>query len=236
MFKPITREYLDFLETVVEKAAQVHRQIGSIINFSKRDKPHAFYLIQGGCTTNAFICIELARWGYQNLVFQLTRFIRESLALMEYFSTLPNNDNILSSWFDGEIISAPMAPKYPPKKPDPKIEARIKTKAKLTGQSIETVRRMEQITRMLYNEFSKSQHVTIDAVRYNMDRYTQEFDYLCKGLQYRGYENFTLGEFIVIPTLQCIILYPKITPVSPANRKLLRKLIDDVRNVDVSLR
>ena len=235
MFKPITPEYLDFLETVVEKAAGVHRQIRSTIDFSKKDKPHAFYLIQGSCVTNAFISINLARQGYQNLVFQLTRFIRESLALMEYFNTLPNNDNILSSWFDGKIISAPMAPKYPPKKPDPKMEARIKTKAKLTGQPIETVRRMEEITRMLYDEFSKSQHVTIEAVRYNMDRYTQEFDYLCRGLQYRRYENFTLGEFIVIPTLQCIILYPKITPVSPENRRLLRKLIDDVRKVDMSL-
>jgi len=235
MFKPITPGYLDSLETVLKKAAGVHRQVKLTIDFSKKDKPHAFYLIQGGCITNAFISIELARRGYQNLVFQLTRFIRESMALMEYFETLPENSPILRDWFEDKIISAPMAPKYPPKKPDPKIEERLKRKAELSGQSLETVRRVEQVTRMLYDEFSKSQHVTLKAVKYNVYRDTHEFDYLSKALQYRGYENFTLGEFIVIPTIQCLILFPEVTPVSLESRKLLRKLIDDVHNRDMSL-
>lgn len=235
MFKPINRRYLKFLKKVLEKAAEVHRQIRHSIDFLRRDKAHAFYLVQGSCITNAFVSIELARWGYQNLVFQLTRFVRESMALMEYFETLPENSPILREWFEGKIISAPMAPKYPPKKPDPKIEERLKRKAELSGQSLETVRRTEEVTRILYDEFSKSQHVTLSAVRYNVYRNTHEFDYLCKSLQYRGYENFTLGEFIVIPTLQCIILFPEITPVFPENRKLLRKLIDDVHNMDMSL-
>jgi len=235
MFKPINREYLDFLETVVEKAAQIHRQIRSTIDFSRRDKSHAFYLIQGSCVTNAFISIELARWGYQNLVFQLARFIRESIALMEHFETLPENDRILNAWFEGKIIRIPMAPERPSKKPDPKTEERLKRKAKLSGHSIETERRMEETFRILWRELSKSHHVTPSAVKYNVYKHTHEFDYLCKGLQYRGYENFALGEFIIIPTLQSVILFPKITAVSPENRKLLRKLIDDVHNVDMSL-
>jgi len=129
-----------------------------------------------------------------------------------------------------------MAPSRPRRKPDPKEEERIKRKVELSGHSIEKQRYLEKAAKMVFDEFSKSEHVTMGTVNYNMNKYTHEFDYLCRGLQYRGYETFALGVFIVIPMLQCLILFPEITPVSPGNRKLLRKLIDDVHKVDMSLR
>lgn len=216
-----TTEDYDFLEEALKTGFKVHSEVLKRVDLTRQDRPHAIYLLQGSALTNAYASIQFGRQGFLNAVFQVTRFVKETIELMDYIASLEDRDRHISAWFRDEVISVPRSQN------DRRTEEQIEKLSGLFNIPVESVTRYKEGQKVMWEEFSKSTHPTLGAVRYNMTT-TGHVDYTSGALANDAMQDFTIGSFVVIPVLGSLLLHAKIVPYTRAEFDLVRPLVDEV--------
>lgn len=215
---------IEYILVTTSRAIAIHRRLRSRVDFQKQDRAHALYLLGGGCLTNVVIACEHYARGHQNHVMQTVRFVFETRALAAFFVGVKDDDRRLKAWFEGKIVKAPSKPgrrgnapvPLGPPPEDPEKFAVWLAKAK--AQS-------DDVHRALYDEYSKSQHSTIDAVRFNMHSQTHEFDYNCGVLAMLPLRNMDLEASLLVPSLQTVWTTSKLGLLTDEEFRAVREMI-----------
>ena len=82
-----------------------------------------------------------------------------------------------------------------------------------------------------WDQMSKYPHPTAHATRYNVRLDTGIFDYRSSQRAYSTIENYTIGDFVIVPVLQCLLCYPTLIPFTEEEFNQLRPLVDEVMSV-----
>ena len=207
---------VNYVKAVLDELAMLHAKLRRRVDFSQQNRQHAIYLIQGGCLTNAYIGVDCYERGYQNHVMQTVRFLFESRALADFLSKMSDTDRRLKAWFEGSIVKVEFgkgrAPKLELLGPRPEDRADL---PEWMGAAQKT----------LYAEYSKSQHPTIDALRFNSDGVTHEFNYDCSALAQQPIRNMPIEQGLLMPTLQVIWGHHRLVPLTKVEFESLREAI-----------
>jgi hypothetical protein len=147
---------------------------------------------------------------------QTVRFLFESRALADFLSKMSDSDRRLKAWFEGSIVTVEFG-----KGRAPKLELlgpRPQDRAALLGW-------MGTAQKTLYAEYSKSQHPTIDAVRFNSDGVTHEFNYDCSELAGQPIRNMPLEQGLLMPSLQVVWGHHSLLPLTKEEFETLREAV-----------
>ncbi len=85
--------------------------------------------------------------------------------------------------------------------------------------------RLDEIQKTLWVEYSKSQHPTFGAVRFNARQSTYEFAYDCVPLAGQPLTNVTLEGYLLMPTLQVMWMPAEMMPVTSDEFEVMRAMV-----------
>lgn len=196
---------VDFIQSCLDALGTLHQErVRPRVDFSKQDPRHAVYLMQGAGITNAYIGLQLFKFGYQNHLMQTMRFLLELRNLAEFIVILREGDRHLKTWFAGTIVKAPR-PKGRTIKPE--------EVGPLPNDPVARVEWAKKAGKVVYDAYSESHHPTIGAVRFNANP-PGDFNYVCDQLAGRGIDNLPLEQGLLMPALQFFGIGQKVGLVS----------------------
>ncbi len=211
-----TTSDVSYVKSVLAELARLHTRLRRRVSFSHQNRQHAIYLLQGGCITNAHIGVDLFQKGYQNHVMQTVRFLFESRALADFFSRMNDSDRRPQAWFEGSIIKVDFGKGR---------AAKLELLGPKPEDHVALPDWMQAVQKGLYAEYSKSQHPTIDAVRFNSDGVNHEFTYDCAELAGQLIRNMPLEQGLLMPTLQVLWFHYRLVPLTKEEFEGLREMI-----------
>ena len=223
---------IEYVLATARRAIAVHGDLRQRVDFRKHDRAHAVYLLQGGCLTNVVVACDHYSRGHQNHVMQTIRFVFEARALTVFFADVRDDDRRLRAWFEGKIVKAPSKPGRWTSTPSP-LGIPPKEPKELEAWKTKAMAQFDDACKTIYDEYSKSQHPTIDAVRFNQHQGTHEFNYDCSALTMRPLVNLDLETGLLIPALQALWCGLKLQLLSRAESEAIRELI---RNTEIRAR
>lgn len=187
----------DYLKAI-DLTAEIHKKLKDQVNLKIKDKKLAIYYLQGGCITQAYIALKEWAIGDLNAHSRAKRFIDEAKDLALYFSLLEDNDRHIQTWFQNEIVSVPNFTSPSTRVIRQKIIKKMKW-------NVEILEKHQNTKELIGHEFSKGIHPNLDAVIYNFNKETIEFNYTCEKLSYYPIRNFDFANFVIIPAMDSLL-------------------------------
>ncbi len=188
MYHPEYRQALDLI-------TEIHKKNRSKINPANKDIRLAIYYLQGGCITQSNFALKAWGNGDLNTPFRAKRFIDESKTLIFCLISVNDKDRerYLKQFFKDEILT------IKPKKHEKDILTR-------TGMTKEFFESWLKNTEILSHGFSKGVHPNLEAVAYNSNLDTGEFDYDAVDFAYHPIKGFDFAHYIIIPTIDSVFV------------------------------
>jgi hypothetical protein len=184
-------DYKKALDLITE----IHKRNRSKIDPSVKDVKLAVYYLQGGCITQANFALKAWAIGDLNTPFRAKRFIDESKLLIFCLITVNDRDRAryLKQFFKDEILT------IMPKKHKEDILER-------TGMKKDIFDTWLKYAETLSHGFSKGVHPNLEAVAYNSNIDTGEFDYDAINFAYYPIRNFDFAHYVIIPAIDSVYM------------------------------
>lgn len=179
----------------------IHRRYQKTIDVKKQDVRLAIYYLAGGCITEAVFALRAWANGDLNTPFRCKRYIDEAKLLIICMIAIKDRERFVHRFFQDEIVT------IHPKKHQNEIMA-------VTGMDKKTFDEWIRKTKTLSHGFSKGAHPTYRSVAYNTDIDTGEFDYEAKNFSFYPIDGFDFANFVIIPTIDSVILPSEVFGVS----------------------
>lgn len=182
-------DYKKALDLITE----IHKKNRSKIDTSVKDVRLAVYYLQGGCITQANFALKAWAIGDLNTPFRAKRFIDESKLLIFCLITVNEKDRerYLKQFFKDEILT------IKPKKHEKDILERTMMKKDIFDTWL-------KCAETLRHGFSKGVHPNLEAVAYNSNMDTGEFDYDAVNFVYYPIRNFDFAHYVIIPAIDSV--------------------------------
>lgn len=167
----------------------VHSKNKKSTDFTKNDRRHAIYLLQGAAITSCETVYSI-----KNNIGALQRewrFIRETADLIEYFDTLPESDRHLKAWFRGEVIT-------------PLPRTKRQRRDGCPGLPSKLYDQMDKLGKKLIDTISKGLHPTRTAVQTNFNRISKDFDYEHRFVPVL--DDYHINASFIVPAIQSFVL------------------------------
>lgn len=221
--------HIDY-EKTLKLASEIHATFLSQINLKIQDKKLAFYYLQGGSLTQAYVALKNWSYGDLNGIYRVQKFVAETNEVLEFLSLEKDVSRHLKNFFDDGYIQVPNL--------DKKNNSDLKKKVlEIRGNDEETYKRFESAKKSLNQEFSKGGHPTFYSCAYNTDKYTGVFDYELSNDQFKYYpiRNFDFANFIIIPAAQSVYVFSQLFIVQKELSDKLREAIEHIQNQAIKL-
>lgn len=179
----------------LDHITEIHKKNRSKIDPSVKDVKLAVYYLQGGCITQANFALKAWATGDLNTPFRAKRFIDESKLLIFCLITVNDKDRerYLKQFFKDEILT------IKPKKHEKDILERTMMKKDFFDTWLKHAG-------ILSHGFSKGVHPNLEAVAYNSNMDTGEFDYDALSFAYYPIKNFDFAHYVIIPAIDSVYI------------------------------
>lgn len=188
MYHPDYKKALDLI-------TEIHKKSRYKINPLIKDVKLAVYYLQGGCITQANFALKAWAIGDLNAVFRTKRFIDESKQLIFCLIAVgnKNRERYLKHFFKNEILT--IKPK--------KHEQDILNRTDMKKDFFDTWLKHGEV---LSHGFSKGIHPNLEAVVYNSNIDTAEFDYEAINFFYYPIQDFDFAHYMIVPTIDSVFM------------------------------
>jgi hypothetical protein len=209
-------EYKKALDLITE----IHKRNRSKINPSNKDVKLAIYYLQGGCITQANFALKAWAIGDLNTPFRAKRFIDESKLLIFCLISVNDKDRerYLRQFFKDEILT------IKPKKHENDILTR-------TGMEKDYFDTWLKHAETLSHGFSKGVHPNLEAVAYNSNIDTGEFDYEAINFAYYPITNFDFAHYIIIPAIDSVFTASGLFEIKEEEFKEVLEIRDKIQSI-----
>jgi hypothetical protein len=213
MYHPEYKKALDLI-------TEIHKKNRSKIDPSVKDVKLAVYYLQGGCITQANFALKAWAIGDLNTPFRVKRFIDESKLLIFCLISVNNNDRerYLKQFFKNEILT------IKPKKHEEVILTR-------TGMEKDFFDTWLKHAETLNHGFSKGVHPNLEAVAYNSNLDTGEFDYDAINFAYYPINNFDFAHYIIIPAIDSVFTASGLFNIKEEEFKEVLEVRDKIQSI-----
>ncbi len=209
-------EYKKALELITE----IHKKNRLNIDPSIKDVKLAVYYLQGGCITQANFALKAWAIGDLNTPFRAKRFIDESRLLIFCLIAVndKNRERYLSQFFKNEILTI---------KPE-KHEKDILTRTGMDKDFFDTWLKHSET---LSHGFSKGVHPNLEAVAYNSNVETGEFDYEAFNFAYYPVNNFDFAHYVIIPVIDSVFTASGLFSIKEEEFKEVLAMRDRIQSI-----
>jgi hypothetical protein len=209
-------DYKKALDLITE----IHKKNRSKIDLSVKDVKLAVYYLQGGCITQANFAIKAWAMGDLNTPFRAKRFIDESKLLIFCLITVNDRDRerYLKHFFKDEIL------KIKPKKHEKDILERTAMEKDVFDTWLSHVE-------TLNHGFSKGVHPNLEAVAYNSNLDTGEFDYDAVNFSYYPIRNFDFAHYVIIPAIDSVYTAAGLFRIEEKEFKEVLEIRDRIQSI-----
>lgn len=213
MYHPEYKKALDLI-------TEIHKRNRSKINLSNKDTKLAVYYLQGGCITQANFALKAWAIGDLNTPFRAKRFIDESKLLIFCLISVNDKDRerYLKQFFKDEILT--IKPK--------KHEKDILTRTGMEKDYFDTWLKHAEI---LSHGFSKGVHPNLEAVAYNSNIDTGEFDYEAINFAYYPINNFDFAHYVIIPAIDSVFTASGLFGIKEEELKEVLEIKDKIQSI-----
>lgn len=213
MYHPDYKKALDLL-------TKIHKNNRSKINPLIKDLKLAVYYLQGGCITQANFALKTWAIGDLNTPFRAKRFIDESKLLIFCLITVSDRDRerYLRQFFKDEILT------IKPKKHEKDILER-------TGMDKNVFDTWLGHAETLSHGFSKGVHPNLEAVAYNSNMDTGEFDYDAINFSYYPIRNFDFAHYVIIPAIDSVYTASGLFEIKEEEFKEVLEIRDQIQSI-----
>ena len=209
-------DYKKALDLITE----IHKKNRSKIDLSVKDVKLAVYYLQGGCITQANFALKAWAMGDLNTPFRAKRFIDESKLLIFCLITVNDRDRerYLKQFYKDEILT------IKPKKHKKDILER-------TGMEKNVFDTWLNHAETLSHGFSKGVHPNLEAVAYNSNIDTGEFDYDAVNFSYYPIRNFDFAHYVIIPAIDSVYTASGLFSIEEKEFKEVIEIRDRIQSI-----
>ena len=213
MYHPDYKKALDLI-------TEIHKKNKSKIDPLIKDLRLAIYYLQGGCITQANFALKAWAMGDLNTPFRVKRFIDESKLLIFCLISVNDKDRerYLKQFFKDEILT------IKPKKHEKDILTR-------TGMEKEYFDMWLKHAETLSHGFSKGVHPNLEAVAYNSNIDTGEFDYDAVNFIYYPIDNFDFAHYVIIPVIDSVYIASGLFNTNEEEFKKVLEIRDRIQTI-----
>ena len=102
--KDYTNEF-DAFHDCLSELTKLHKSFNVKVNFKKKNRKHALFLLIGASLSSAHIAFDLYNKKLLIGVYQIARYILEVHSIVEYFLILDKDTDVeIVNWFEGKFI------------------------------------------------------------------------------------------------------------------------------------
>lgn len=167
--EPINKsKYIDRAREMIDELIKIHKLMKEEVDFSKKDKNHAVYLILGGVTSMLIRFIHALEHGEIEKEAELQRVIAEASDLVIFFCELEEGARQIKQWFNGHIVS---------REPGNDGNLTDKERATLLKTSEQTVKNMDNTVKTAVKLLSIYVHPSYELMTITYDTKKNEFRY-----------------------------------------------------------
>ena len=213
MYHPEYKKALDLI-------TEIHKRNRSKINPLVKDVKLAVYYLQGGCITQANFALKAWAIGDLNTPFRAKRFIDESKLLIFCLISVNDKDRerYLRHFFKDEILKIKLK----------KHKEDILTR---TGMEQDFFDTWLKHTETLSHGFSKGVHPNLEAVAYNSNLDTGEFDYEAINFAYYPINNFDFAHYVIIPAIDSVFTASGLFNIKEEEFKEVLEVRDKIQSI-----
>ena len=213
MYHPDYKKALDLI-------TEIHKRNRFKINPSVKDLKLAIYYLQGGCITQANFALKAWATGDLNTPLRAKRFIDESKLLIFCLISVNDKDRerYLKQFFKDEILTI---------KPI-KHENDILTRTGMKKDFFDTWLKHAET---LSHGFSKGVHPNLEAVAYNSNMDTGEFDYEATNFSYYPIKNFDFAHYVIIPAMDSVYIASGLFGTKEEDFKKVLEIKDKIQSI-----
>lgn len=213
MYHPEYKKALDLI-------TEIHKKNRFKIDPLVKDVKLAVYYLQGGCITQANFALKAWAIGDLNTPLRAKRFIDESKLLIFCLIAVSDKDRerYLKQFFKNEILT------IKPKKHEQDILNR-------TGMEKDFFDTWLKHTETLSHGFSKGAHPNLEAVAYNSNLDTGEFDYDATNFTYYSIDNFDFAHYVIIPAIDSVFTASGLFNIKEEEFKEVLEVRDKIQSI-----
>lgn len=193
----ITTMNLHLIIKIISYLKDVHYFLHEKVDFSKQDKTHAIYLIQGGIITSLCSAFIFNQRGMVVSTMQLKRLIGEALDLLLFFDEIQDNSRQMKTWFEGEVVE---------RKPGNSGNLTIEQRAVDSGLDVKGIKTLDNLRKKLNDALSKYCHPTINTMRANVYKRDNTFDYDHLNTIKAQINSKDFSDFFVVPAINALLI------------------------------
>jgi hypothetical protein len=190
------------------------------IDTKNQDVRLAIYYLTGGSITQAILSLRAWASGDLNTLFRAKRYIDEIKTLIMCLIAVGDRDRFVRRFFKDEIVSI-----------NPKAHEEEILMA--TGMEKDAFDEWVKIANDLNHNFSKGMHPNLRSVAYNSDMDTGVFDYEVKNFEFYEIKGFDFANFIIIPTIDAVLLPSGVFGVSSDSIKEIYELRQKIQDIAI---
>ncbi len=209
------------LSEILAYAVQVHISLRQQVDFNLEDKKHAIFLLQGGALTALATAMEFNQIGYMVPRAQQKRMIDEIVDVINFFDEIDDDARQIKAWFKGKVVE---------REPGNKGNLTEEERATRYYFSPDQVKAFDKLRKEINKVMSDFMHPTLRAIRANVSKSTNLFDYFHQTTSSQAMNPVDFGNLYTVPVLDALLIPVRILMLTEAQFNQLRSCDKELEN------